>query len=316
MNPQTRNRILLALVALAGTVSAGVGIVRSSLEDSKPIFVRCDGVDGGPSNDCILLATPRPAECPALLRRGGDNLGPIVPDAELDAALAAATAAGRVGDVAGYSDTDSSDRLGRVLVKLAEAGAIRSWHTDALDDVDGGVIPRQQHRCALQAPMSGEQAEAWRLILEGKSVDGGPDPSLVEAVGVAVTGAVPAVRNAWEGQGLLSAVFSLSPNVDAGPPPVDAGPTPPPVVVINSVSFATLLIANVNVSVTGAAGVPSFSTTPSGLAGVCVSLGGNVYNCVVVRNIAQPRGQTVTVSATGPGGTTTATQAITYPLVL
>ena len=85
------------LVALAGSVAGGAGIVTALLVPDDPLIVECS------ESECVMVARPDPSQCPTLLQGGGDRPEPT------DAA---------------------TDELARVLIALRDNNTILMWHTN------------------------------------------------------------------------------------------------------------------------------------------------------------------------------------------
>ena len=126
------NRVRATLIALAGSVTAGVGIVVGMLLPGESLHVSCP-TDG---SVCTVMARPHPSQCASLTRFGGDYLGP-------------------------FEDGDEH-ALGRVLVALRAHDAIITWHAWPYINVNGAPDFSQ---CEVEVKLTREQAHEWSEAL-------------------------------------------------------------------------------------------------------------------------------------------------------
>lgn len=97
--------------------------------------------DGG---DCVAYGSPDPDQCAALLRRAGDNIGPILNDGTEP-----------TNDTGGYRADDGDELVGRILVSLHQEGAILGWHTERLAEAPLG------DGCLVSIFLTRDQANQW-----------------------------------------------------------------------------------------------------------------------------------------------------------
>lgn len=127
------NRVRATLIALAGSVTAGVGIVVGLLIPGESLHVSCP-VDG--VSDCTVMARPHPSQCASLTRLGGDFLGP-------------------------FEDGDQH-ALGRVLIALRANDAIITWHAWPYVQTESGPDFSQ---CEVEVKLTRQQAHEWSEAL-------------------------------------------------------------------------------------------------------------------------------------------------------
>lgn len=127
---------------------AALATVFSLKADIGPLVVQCyPGTE-----DCAIVFEAQPEQCPALLRNGGTNTGPIVePNAEI-----------KPGST-GYREGDADEALGVALVNLMQTDAILAFISERRLDANGADLP-----CLVNVFLTREQANALRYALDAE----------------------------------------------------------------------------------------------------------------------------------------------------
>ena len=127
------NRVRNTLITLAGSVTAGVGVVIGLLQPNESLHISCPQDE---SSMCTAMTRPHVSQCESLTRFGGDYLGP-------------------------FEDGDEH-ALGRVLVALREHDAIVTWHVWSYIQTPDGPDFSQ---CEVEVKLTREQARDWSEAL-------------------------------------------------------------------------------------------------------------------------------------------------------
>lgn len=152
-----REQLTLATSTAAGLGAAALAIILSLKSPDGDLVLQCYP-EGG---DCALVFEASPEQCPALLRNGGNNTGPVVPE-DTDIALGAP----------GYRKDTDDEVLGVALVDMMQADVIQSFITERRLDENKNDLP-----CVVTVFLSRAQADALQAGLSGE----GEQPVLVDA---------------------------------------------------------------------------------------------------------------------------------------